>query len=251
MTEPRSDAEPDVAHVARIFADGTRARILMALTGGGSLAAGALADEAGVTRQAASAQLAALTAAGMITVEQSGRHRYYRLGNAQIVEILQSLATLAPGLATPNTLRANTRAAALRRGRVCYDHIAGRLGTAITAALVDRGALTPATDTISPTSQHPYRLGGAAAAVLTELGLSEEQLSNHQSEPLLRFCLDWGEQRHHLAGPLGAELLTAFTRARWVTCAPKSRALRLTALGEQELARRLGLESAITGESSR
>ncbi|MET8629901.1 metalloregulator ArsR/SmtB family transcription factor [Kitasatospora sp. NPDC004669] len=245
MTESRSDAEPDVAHVARIFADGTRARILTALADGGSLAAGALADEAGVTRQAASTQLATLTAAGMITVEQSGRHRYYRLASPQIAQILESLARLAPGLSIPNTLRASTRAAALRRGRVCYDHIAGRLGTAITDALVERDALTPATNTISPTSDHPYRLGSAATAVFAELGLREEHLTGHQSEPLLRFCLDWSEKRHHLAGRLGAELLTTFTRAHWVTQAPKSRALRLTALGEQELNRRLDMGTGI------
>ncbi|MDH6578238.1 helix-turn-helix transcriptional regulator [Kitasatospora sp. MAP5-34] len=245
MTESRSDAEPDVAHVARIFADGTRARILTALAGGGSLAAGTLADEAGVSRQAASTQLAALTAAGMITVEQSGRHRYYRLGSPQIAEILESLAGLAPGLSMPNTLRASTRAAALRRGRVCYDHIAGRLGTAITDALVERDALTPATNTISPTSDHPYRLGSAATAVFTELGLSETQLADQQHEPLLRFCLDWSEKRPHLAGHLGAELLTTFTQAHWVTHSPKSRVLRLTALGEQELSRRLDIRTGI------
>src|SRR5215470_11165835 len=109
--------EADIAGTAALFADQTRARVLMALADRRALPASVLAAEAGVTAQAASAQLARLTSAGLLDVERSGRHRYYRL--------------------------ASPRAAALRGGRTCYDHLAGRLGVTVTQALIDRGALVP------------------------------------------------------------------------------------------------------------
>ena len=66
----------DIAAAASLFADRTRAAILGALADGRALAASVLADEAGVSAPAASAQLARLTKAGLIGVEVSGRHRY-------------------------------------------------------------------------------------------------------------------------------------------------------------------------------
>lgn len=177
MIQSLSNAEPDVARVARVFADTTRARMLMALAGGRSLPASSLADEAGVTRQAASAQLAALNTAGMVTVERSGRNRYYQLADRRVAELLESLASFAPGIPPSNSLRAHSRAETMKQSRICYDHIAGRLGVAITDALVEHNALTPMPDPLGVVEQattHPYQLGSAAVSVLTELGVPEE-----------------------------------------------------------------------------
>jgi DNA-binding transcriptional ArsR family regulator len=246
--------DPDVASVAALFADTTRARILMALGDGRSLPATVLAAEAGVTPQAASAQLARLLAAGLLAVEQSGRHRYYRLASAHVGTVLEALAELAP-IQPVRSLRDSTRAAALRRARTCYDHLAGRLGVAITQALVDHHALTPI-DGIpdirrrpgdrlsSQLPDHVYILGTAAVPVLTSLGVAADRLADSRASrrPLLRFCLDWTEQRHHLAGRLGADLLAAFKTAGWVTVAPTRRVIRVTPAGSQALHTRLGLE---------
>ncbi|MEV7601987.1 metalloregulator ArsR/SmtB family transcription factor [Kitasatospora sp. NPDC089797] len=255
-TPPERAGEPDIARVAALFANGTRARILMALAGGRGLRAGELAEHAGVTPQAASAQLSRLARAGLITVRPEGRNRYYELADRRIAELMEGLAAFAPPLAAPRTLRAGHRNEALRRGRLCFDHTAGRLGVALTEALLSSGALAPADGTAlvaAPESggttrsvagaEHPYRLGPAAVPVLTALGVPEDRLVDDQRRPLLRFCLDWTEQRHHLAGRLGAELFDAFTAAGWVTRAPRGRALRLTPVGERALAGRLGLRT--------
>jgi DNA-binding transcriptional ArsR family regulator len=261
MTGATLGGEPDIAEAAALFADRTRARVLMALIDGRALPASVLASEAGVSAQAASAQLARLTSAGFLAVERSGRHRYYRLANPQVVSVLCALAPLA-AVPPVTSLRQSTRAAALRAGRTCYDHLAGRLGTAVTQGLIDRGVLVP-TDGICDTrrrdgeplssqlSVHPYVLGDAAAAVLGDLGVPADRLDGgvHGGRAggdrgtrrrLLRFCLDWTEQRHHLAGRLGADLLTAFLDAGWVTRAPQRRALRLTSAGEEALRDHLG-----------
>ncbi|MFD7907657.1 ArsR/SmtB family transcription factor [Kitasatospora sp. NPDC059722] len=241
MTSPARTGEPDIARVAGLFANGTRARILMALAGGRSLPAGALAEHAGVTAQAASAQLNRLTAAGLITVRQAGRHRYYELADRRIAELMEGLAALAPAQPVARTLRAGNRAEALRRARVCFDHAAGRFGVAVTEALLDSGALVPAGGPQDgpADAEHPYRLGPAAVPVLTGLGVPESHLADDRRRPLLRFCVDWTEQRHHLAGRLGADLLDAFTTAGWITLAANTRALRLTPAGEEALASRL------------
>ncbi len=246
--------DADVASVAALFAEPTRARMLMALGDGRSLPATVLAAEAGVTPQAASAQLARLRAAGLLAVEQSGRHRYYRLASAHVGTVLEALAQLAP-IQPVRSLRDSTRAAALRRARTCYDHLAGGLGVQITQALVDHDALTPV-DGIpdirrrrgdrlsSQLPDHPYILGTAAVPVLSSLGVAAERLTDGRASrrPLLRFCLDWTEQRHHLAGRLGADLLAAFWTAGWITGAPSRRVIRVTPAGSQALKARLGLE---------
>ena len=253
VTAPAGDV--DVASVAALFADRTRARVLVALSDGRALPASVLATEAGVSPQAASAQLSRLQAAGLLAVEQSGRHRYYRLATGQVSVILEALAQLAPAQPV-RSLRQSTRAAALRSARACYDHLAGKLGVQLTQALVDHQALTP-TDGIPDTrrrtgdrpncrlSEHPWVLGPAAADVFAGLGVPPDHLDPDRSSsrrPLLRFCVDWSEQRHHLAGQLGADVLTALLEAGWVTRAAGQRAVRLTAAGRESLSSRLGLD---------
>jgi len=254
MVSTRSPAEPyvevggdvDVAAVAKLFADGTRAAILGALADGRALAASVLADEAGVSPPAASAQLARLTEAGLIDVEVSGRHRYYRLASDQVATVIEALSALAPRRPV-RSLREGTRAAALRRARTCYDHLAGRFGVAVTQALLDRQVLV-ARDGITDTRrrthdplssqlhEHPYELGPEAEPVLTDLGVDlDAVLGDGSSRPLLRFCLDWSEQRHHLAGRLGSAVLDAFLEQRWVERRPGHRAVTVTAAGEAAL----------------
>ena len=199
------------------------------------------------------ALFARLQAAGLLAVEQSGRHRYYRLASDHVGIVLEALAQLAP-VRPIRSLRDSTRAAALRSARTCYDHLAGRLGVQVTQALVDHGALT-ATDGIPDTRRrpgdrlssqlpgHPYALGNAALPVFTSLGVPAARLSaDGGSRPLLRFCLDWSEQRHHLAGRLGADLLAAFTTAGPIIRVTRQRAVRLTPEGEHALSTRLGLD---------
>lgn len=244
--------DADIAGAAALFADPTRARVLMALVDGRALPASVLASEASVTPQALSPQLARLVSAGYLEVERSGRHRYYRIADPQVVSVLESLAPLA-SVSPVTSLRQSTRAAALRSGRTCYNHLAGRLGVAVTQGLIDRGALV-AEDGIcdnrrregdpmsSQLRDHPYRLGDTG--VLTALGVPEERLRGGASRrPLLRFCLDWTEQRHHLAGRLGADLLDAFADAGWITRTQGHRAVKVTPAGETALRERLGVET--------
>lgn len=108
--------DPDIAAVAGLFADRTRARVLPALADGRSLPASVLAREAGVSPQAASAQLHRLSAAGLIVGERSGRHRYYRLASDQVADILEALAGAAPAEPVPPCALPLARAPSQRVG---------------------------------------------------------------------------------------------------------------------------------------
>lgn len=253
--KPRTDGEADPATAAALFADPARARVLMALVDGRPLPASVLADEAGVSPQTASAHLAKLREGGLVAMEKSGRHRYYRLTGPEVATALEALTALSPPRPV-RSLRAHTRAAALRRARSCYDHLAGDLGVQVTAALVAADALRP-TDGLSdtrrrphdplsaPLSTHPYELGPAAETVFAALGvsLSDTARPSRTRRPLLRFCLDWTEQHHHLAGRLGAALLAAFLSRQWLTPGSRPRTLVLTPEGEHALPTTLPLPS--------
>jgi hypothetical protein len=151
-------------------------------------------------------------------------------------------------------LRQSTRAAALRRGRTCYDHVAGRLGVALTASLLERGALVRVDGGAgldraegdrrsAPSRRCPFRLGPSAGDVLGAFGVDLAPLLDRPagSRPLLRCCLDWSEQRYHLAGALGAAVLEQLLAAGWVRRAGPPRALELTPAGGDELGARLGV----------
>jgi DNA-binding transcriptional ArsR family regulator len=246
----------DIAPVAALLADRTRARIVTALIDGRALPASVVAQESGVSASTASEHLSRLLAGGLLRVERSGRHRYYRLAGPAVAAAVEALAVIAPQPPV-TSLRESTRAAAMRRARTCYDHLAGRIGVAVTEALVEQGVLRR-TDGASGTARgrrdrlaapvrtHPYALGDAADPVLARLGVDLAALRDRpaSARPLLRFCVDWSEQRHHLAGALGAAVLAATERSGWVTRRPGGRALDITVDGVRGFAETLGVQTA-------
>lgn len=236
--------DPDVSRVAAMFADASRARILSALADGRALPASRLAGEAGVSAATVSGHLARLLDAGLVTVTSSGRFRFYRLSGPRVAQALEALIELSePRPIT--SLRASTRAARLRAARSCYDHLAGRFGVAVTAALVDSGVLqrtdgltgvcaAPGDRYSAPLAESPYLLGDRAGARLAEWGVDLDDVRERiGGRPLLRFCMDWTEQQHHLAGGLGAAVLGAFLERGWVQRRAQPRELTVTEAGLQ------------------
>ena len=237
----------DLARVAELIADRARSRILLALTGGRELSASLLAEEAGVSRPTTSAHLRKLTDGGLIDVRVDGKRRHYRLAGAAVADVIERLAALAPR--EPITsLRESTRAAQLRRARSCYDHLAGRLGVGIMERMLERGFLTGGDGTFdaeratrdAPASyghDAQYELTGSGRDFLDDLGVT--LIGGRR--PLVRYCVDWTETRHHLAGQVGRGLRERFLDAGWIEPSGTTRALRVTATGEDFLRRELGL----------
>ncbi|MCL6516798.1 winged helix-turn-helix domain-containing protein, partial [Alicyclobacillus sp.] len=117
------NGDVDISAVAALLADPTRVAFLDALLERHALTAGELARAAKVTPSAASMHLAKLVEGGLLTVEQSGRHRYYRLANATVARAMETLALIAP-VKPVRSLRESEQVRALRFARTCYDHLA-------------------------------------------------------------------------------------------------------------------------------
>jgi DNA-binding transcriptional ArsR family regulator len=243
--------DADIARIGALVADPARSRMLMALGDGRALAASVLADEAGVAASTASAHLAKLVDGGLLTVSQHGRHRYFALSGPQVGALIETLAGLAPP-AEVRSLRQGTRAHAVRTGRTCYDHLAGRLGTGLMGALLERGLLTGGDGTFDPEaarqdrlaapgSDHDYRLTERGRDELSAFGVNFDELAA-RPRPLIRYCVDWSEQRHHLAGALGAALTARMLDLGWVSRARRGRAVHVTSAGSTGLAQTFGLQ---------
>ncbi|HEY1973096.1 MAG TPA: winged helix-turn-helix domain-containing protein [Pseudonocardia sp.] len=243
-TRPGGDS--DISAVGALVADPGRCRMLLALDDGRALPASRLAAEAGVSAATASSHLRKLTESGLLAVEATGRHRYYRLAGPAVGTLIEALQQLAP--ATPvRSLRQGSRAKALRVARTCYDHLAGRLGVELMAALLDRGYLAGGDGVFDPASARRDRRSGYGHDVdyaLTQSGrhfLDEFGLRVPPRRPLVRYCVDWSEQRHHLAGALGRGLLDRLNELEWLRRAEASRAVRITEAGSSGLADVFGI----------
>ena len=226
-------AGPDIAMVAALVGDPARANMLTALMTGRALTASELAHEAGVTPQTASSHLSKLETGGLVEQEKQGRHRYYRLADPDVAGVLEGLEGLA---ARAGHLRVRTgpKDPALRRARVCYDHLAGDLGVQMLDSMKKQRLLRQRKDDIELTAEGERFLART-------LQISAESLA-HPRRPLCKACLDWSERRHHLAGTLGAALMRRFTELKWAArdATPGSRVVNFTRTGEGRFAALFG-----------
>jgi len=218
---------PNIVGIAALIGDHARAEVLTALMADRALTATELAGMAGVTKQTISAHLSKLVDAGLVAVESQGRHRYFRLADRDVAHLLESLMGVAFRTGAVRTV-ASPREPALRKARVCYDHLAGEVGVGIYESLLRTRALVEGADGL--------RLTAAGERWFAKLSIDTQALAN-QKRAFCRACLDWSERRHHLAGALGAALLARFIDLGWAKRARDSRLVLVTPDGERELRR--------------
>jgi DNA-binding transcriptional ArsR family regulator len=223
-----------LAGLASLVADETRAGFLLALLDGRAWTAGELARHAGVAASTASEHLGKLVAGGLLTEERQGRHRYVRLADSRVAQLVEDLtAQVAPTAAAerPRSLRESSAGSAMARGRTCYDHLAGRLGIAVTDALTGLGLLRQDTG---------FALTDEGVHWFQDLGAP---LVRTGRRPLARACLDWTERRPHLAGVAGATLCRHALDAGWCVRIGSERAVKVTGEGERVLSELLGIQA--------
>lgn len=226
------DPDADLAAIGRLIGDPNRARILQVLMGGAPQSGSALAAAAGISRSLASAHLKQLTAGGLVRAERRGRQQLYSLATGQVAEALETLLLLAPARPV-KSLGGSARMRSLRWARMCYDHLAGVTGVAVTEGLAARGAIAE--------RDGAWVLGPAGAPVFAEVGIDVGGVPA-RTRPLLRPCMDWTERRHHLAGGLGAALSAELARRGWVRRQEGSRIVVVTADGHAGLDAWLGTD---------
>jgi len=227
------------ASLAALLGDPARAAMLQALLGGEALTAGELARIAGISAPTASAHLARLVEGGLVTVHRQGRHRYHRLASEEVAAAIEMLGGLTLSV-TP--ARSWPHGEEFRTARLCYDHLAGRLGVALHGALVERNWIAPVA-------------GGWSATPAGEEGLDALGVDLPAARRARRFacdCMDWSERRPHLAGGLGREIAACCLRRHWIWRLPPQgtvdplarRRLRLTPEGARQLGEALGIRLA-------
>lgn len=217
--------ESDIAPVAGLISDPTRAAMLTALLDGRALAAGELARLAGVTPATASSHLGRLLDGRLVTVHAQGRHRYYRLANSDVAQVLEVIARISPTVRI-HSLRQSRQAAMLQAARTCYDHLAGRAGVALLDALLDKGVLVPVGEV--------YEVPADGEELLLGLGI-DVPAARRSRRKFAGPCIDWSERRPHLNGALGAVLTARLLDLGWFARGRQRRALVLTDAGRAGL----------------
>ncbi|WP_255431506.1 helix-turn-helix transcriptional regulator [Buttiauxella sp. B2] len=208
------------------MADKSRARMLCALMDGRAWTATELGAAADVSPSTASAHLAKLADQHFIICLAQGRHRYYRLANAAIAELLEKLMGVSfTGLYSQRVTTPNY----LRHARTCYDHLAGEVAVDLYSQLMQREWLNEEESGLTPEGKKTF----AALGICTESETSRRKFCCP--------CLDWSQRRFHLGGALGASLLTHFTLQEWIEKEPGSRSVRITIRGYKALKQHFGL----------
>jgi DNA-binding transcriptional ArsR family regulator len=215
---------PDIARIGALIGDPARANILSALLSGKALTATELAAEAGITGQTASSHLKKMTEGGLLAQAKQGRHRYFTLAGPEVASVLESIMGLA---ASKGHLRTRTgpKDPAMRAARVCYDHLAGDMAVRIFDSLQLRSFLTVSSD------KGGLGLTKSGKDFMLGFGIDLDALAGSR-RPLCRACLDWSERRNHLAGSLGAAILTRFQEEQWLRREPNSRVIHTSPNGE-------------------
>ncbi|MBA3558701.1 MAG: winged helix-turn-helix transcriptional regulator [Gemmatimonadaceae bacterium] len=216
---------PDIAMIASLIGDRARAAILMSLMAGRSLTATELARAASVTKQTASSHLSKLAEAQLITMEIVGRHRYFRLADHEVGIVIENLVGLADRVGAVH-VRTGPPDTALRKARVCYDHLAGELGVLIFDSLTQQGFLR--------TTKKMLILTEDGERFFYDQGIDVATLKRRR-RPLCLACLDWSVRRQHLAGSLGAAVLNRCFALGWARPQKGTRGVLFSALGERSL----------------
>ncbi|HET7229403.1 MAG TPA: winged helix-turn-helix domain-containing protein [Longimicrobium sp.] len=221
-------SSPDLVRVARTIGEPSRVRMLALLMGGRALTAKELAHGAGVDPATATAHLRRLAGDGLVDVAAQGRHKYFRLRGPEVAGLVEQLMVVSGSDGSP----AAAPGEPIRSARFCYDHLAGRLGIAVTDALVSRGVPERGAGTFEVTADGNRWLG--------ELGVPVEPLRRARRS-FARACLDWSERTDHLAGALGAALAARMLELGWIERVRRSRVVTITGTGRRELRARLGV----------
>ncbi|MGG0753555.1 ArsR/SmtB family transcription factor [Brevibacillus laterosporus] len=223
---------PNISYIAKLIGEPTRAIILDYLMNGQALPASELAYLAKVSHPTISSHLSKLVEGNLLICEQHGRHRYFRLANEEVAEVLEKLGTIAPTVQV-RSLRQSDQLKQVRYARTCYDHLAGELGVKVAEVLLDREFVN--------LKDGEYVVTEQGKKWFFQFGINIEE-ANTKRRIFAKPCLDWSERRYHISGWLGSAIATCFFDKGWITKAEKNRAVHLTKKGKKALQDQFGIE---------
>jgi DNA-binding transcriptional ArsR family regulator len=224
--------ENQFSFIASLIGDKARSVMLWSLLDGRAYTATELSLCANISSQSASNHLAKMLEANILITEKQGRHRYYRYANAEIAQVMETMASLVP-ISINSKKQSGMAHNNFTHARTCYDHLAGTLGVAVTNSLVKKGILE-----ISGKSYDVTLVGNDW---LTSIGIDAGNVKR-QKRSFAHQCLDWSERKHHLGGALGASLLAALIKNDWIRRKWNSREIIITPIGKRELRKKFDIE---------
>jgi DNA-binding transcriptional ArsR family regulator len=221
------DDEPNIARIATLLADPARAKILWTLIDGTTRPAGELAFAANVSAQSASAHLAKLVDGGLLASEAVGRHRYYRIANAEVAHMIESMASFSVAV-QPRVPRSPALVKKMPshflHARTCYDHLAGETAVKVLEGMLKAGWLVG--------EGQDFTITRTGEKKLTALGIDLDA-ARAGRRVFARACVDLTQRRYHLSGTLGAALLALYVRQGWIQRTPRSRVVSITPKGQE------------------
>ncbi|MFL5259981.1 MAG: ArsR/SmtB family transcription factor [Hyphomicrobiales bacterium] len=215
-----------LARFGSLLGDPLRASILLHLGDGARRPATELAFLAGASPQALSAHLRQLTDGGLLAVECQGRYRLYAIASGETAEMIEALVSWI-GQPT-RQVKHDPRICC---ARLCYDHLAGRLGVGLLDYMIRNDFVSLGQDGPSLTRAGDDWCG--------RRGFSPDQTRSRR--PLVRLCLDWTERRHHLGGRLAAAIAHRMLQSGYLRRHPAARSLLVTAKGARFLRSEMGM----------
>ena len=228
------DDDIGIPRIAGLLADPARATILRTLIDGTMRPAGELAYTANISAQSASAHLTKLVDGGLLIAEAQGRHRYFRLANAQVADVIESLGSLSVAVrprAPRSPLPSKSVPIQFLHARTCYDHLAGETAVQVCEAMLKARWLAH-----EGRDFHVTRLGEKELAAL-DIDLDAARRSRRA---FARACVDLTQRRPHVGGALGAALLDLYVARGWILRAQRSRVVTITPKGQEAFRRSFG-----------
>ena len=217
--------EDQFIKTASLIGDPTRASILWVLLDGRAFTATELAVSVNTSPQNISMHLGKLLEADLLCVEKQGRHKYYRFSNKEVAYAVEAMANLVP---KPEVSLKNKpeNYPPIKFCRTCYDHLAGKIGVALTDSLLEQKIIIE--------KNNAYEISPEGEKWFSRFGINIEE-AQKQKRIFLKPCLDWSERRNHIAGSIGALLLNKMIAEDWLRRTKDSRAMIITGKGEKEL----------------
>lgn len=219
-----------VAEIGSLLGDPARVNMMIALLDGRAWTAGELADAAGVSPQTASSHLGKLVATELVKLDRQGRHHYHRLASCDVARLLEQMHLA--GASARHSRPSGPKDLQMRELRSCYDHLAGRIAVELSSRIID--------ERNSEAGAAPISHEGVS--LLERIGIDLDQLRSGRRS-VCRVCVDWSERRPHVAGAVGAAILSRVKTLGWVKTRPTGRALILTAAGERGVSEVFGIHS--------
>jgi len=216
--------EDQFVKIATLIGDPTRAIIMWTLLDGKAFTATELVISANTSPQNMSMHLAKLLEANLLCVEKQGRHKYYRFSNKETAYAIEAMVSLIPPFASKKNN--SEKHSPIKHCRTCYDHLAGKIGVAVTESLLEQNIILD--------SNNAFEISQEGVKWFSNFGIDLPELKK-QRRLFLKPCLDWSERKNHIAGSLGASLLEKMIADDWLRKTENSRAIQITGKGEKEL----------------